>query len=81
MRSDNVERVNRARQIAIAIGNATSCPDPAEGGCIGGPIPSYGCVNEAARALLRCLDEVLSTEMVPWAEAKRRLLKPRKETT
>ncbi len=36
----------------------TRCPDPAEGGCIGGPIPGYGCVHEAASYALRRLQEV-----------------------
>lgn len=31
----------------------TTCPDPAEGGCIGGPIPGYGCVHEAVGHVIR----------------------------
>lgn len=38
----------------------TTCPDPGEGGCIGGPIPGYGCVHEAARYVLRRLEEGVS---------------------
>jgi hypothetical protein len=38
----------------------TTCPDPGEGGCIGGPIPGYGCVHEAARSALRRLEEATS---------------------
>jgi hypothetical protein len=41
-----------------AIANNTSCPDTGEGGCIGGPIPGYGCVHEAARSAARRLVEV-----------------------
>lgn len=62
MRSDNVERVKRARAAALALRNATTCPDPAEGGCIGGPIPGYGCVHEASQTILTALDEVIRSE-------------------
>lgn len=34
--------------IAFAVMSGTKCPDPGAGGCIGGPIPGHGCVNEAA---------------------------------
>lgn len=33
----------------------TTCPDPGEGGCIGGAISPYGCVHEAVRYVRRLL--------------------------
>jgi len=51
------KKLAEAVEIIEKIVYSTTCPDPGEGGCIGGPIPGYGCVNEAARSALRRLKE------------------------
>lgn len=50
--------LSEAIEAIEAIVHNTTCPDPGEGGCIGGPIPGYGCVNEAASAALKRLREI-----------------------
>jgi hypothetical protein len=40
------------------IAQNTRCPDPGNGGCVGGPITGYGCVHEAAVAARKSLDEL-----------------------
>ena len=47
-----------AEKEAERIEMSTTCPDPAEGGCIGGPIPGLGCVNEASRYVARQLRDL-----------------------
>jgi hypothetical protein len=54
----NTDRLRQVQDAVTAIAANTSCPDPAEGGCIGGPIPGYGCIHEAAMFALRRLQEV-----------------------
>jgi|SRR3974390_272251 len=49
----------RALEIARGIAACTICPDPVEGGCIGGPVPGHGCVNEAARSIATLLTRAL----------------------
>lgn len=46
-----------AIQLVKDVVYSTRCPDPGGGGCIGGPIPGYGCLNEAASFALRRLEE------------------------
>ncbi len=53
------ETLLHMQRAALGIMNETHCPDPGEGGCIGGPIPGFGCVHEAASAIARVLNEVL----------------------
>ncbi len=48
----------QAIEIIEQIVNRTTCPDPEGGGCIGGLIPGYGCVHEAASCALRRLKEI-----------------------
>lgn len=43
----------------------TTCPDPVDGGCIGGPVPGYGCFHEAAQSLINSLDRILNTAGYP----------------
>jgi hypothetical protein len=54
------KKVDEAKKIIELIYVNTTCPDPGEGGCIGGPIPGYGCIHEAARSALRRLEEAAS---------------------
>lgn len=51
------EKIDEAIEILKLIARHTTCPDPGEGGCIGGPIPGYGCVREAVNSALRRLEE------------------------
>ena len=59
------KELSLAVEAVQAIVNNTVCPDPAYGGCIGGPIPGYGCINEAASFALRRLNEVEDTSSRP----------------
>lgn len=54
-----VDVLIRLQRAASDIQGATSCPDPSEGGCIGGPVRGLGCLNEGARFIYRRLDEVI----------------------
>lgn len=62
MKAENVATLTRALEIAQAIDDSTECPDPGEGGCMGGPIRGVGCVNEGARAIVRRIRDVLKSE-------------------
>lgn len=42
----------------VGIVDNSNCPDPGNGGCVGGPIPELGCVHEAARTALRAFEEL-----------------------
>lgn len=57
-----MSKLKEAIVVVQLIADNTSCPDPYEGGCIGGPIPGYGCINEAARFALRRLLEAEKEE-------------------
>lgn len=48
-----MKALDMAIKIVGLIVDHTTCPDPGEGGCIGGPIPGYGCVHETARSALQ----------------------------
>lgn len=51
------EKVPEAIKLVREIIYSTTCPDPGDGGCIGGPIPGYGCLHEAASSVQRRLEE------------------------
>lgn len=50
-------KVAEALKLISEVVRSTRCPDPGEGGCIGGPVPGYGCLNEAAWFVLHRLEE------------------------
>jgi hypothetical protein len=51
--------LEKLQQVAEQIMFETVCPDPGEGGCIGGPIEGFGCVHEASRYLYKSMDRIL----------------------
>jgi hypothetical protein len=55
--ADPAPWIKEAIRLIEGVIYSTTCPDPGEGGCIGGPIPGYGCLNEAARSARRRLEE------------------------
>ena len=50
----------QAMRVTQLIVDKTHCPDPVDGGCIGGIIPGYGCIHEASSFVLRRLQEVVA---------------------
>lgn len=60
MKTKIVDKLTQALHVAEMIVGATSCPDPAEGGCIGGPLLGYGCVHEGAASIASYLKTVLA---------------------
>lgn len=59
MNTEQRRSIEHALKIVRSIRAVTTCPDPAEGGCIDGPIPGQGCVHEAARSVIADLETVL----------------------
>lgn len=60
---------------------STVCPDPGFGGCMGGPIPGYGCLHEAAVQVLRSLERGAVEEAIKLLELIRSKVDGRIEVT
>lgn len=59
--ADNETELRALIAILDQVHDKTTCPDPGEGGCIGGPIPGYGCIHEAVGYVIRRM-KVLASE-------------------
>lgn len=75
------EQIEGAIKLIEDIIYSTQCPDPGEGGCIGGPVPGYGCLHEAAVSTRYYLEKGRVTDAIKLLELMKSKIDGRIELT